>query len=57
MNIVWSWLEELVDIEEAPEKVAERLTFAGFEVEAMTRLGDDFDVGAGLKQNPETLAE
>ena len=43
MNIVWSWLKELVDIEETPEKVAERLSFAGFEVEAMTRPGDDFE--------------
>src|SRR5262249_6291415 len=41
MKIVWSWLRELVDIDEAPERVADRMTLAGFEVEGIDRLGDD----------------
>ncbi|MCS7188517.1 MAG: phenylalanine--tRNA ligase subunit beta [Bacteroidia bacterium] len=33
MRILWSWLNELVEISESPEAVAERLTEAGLEVE------------------------
>ncbi|MEN3040122.1 MAG: phenylalanine--tRNA ligase subunit beta [Bacteroidia bacterium] len=35
MRISWSWLQELVDISESPEAVAERLTRAGLEVESI----------------------
>lgn len=33
MRILWSWLQELVSIQESPEAVAQRLTRAGLEVE------------------------
>lgn len=36
VRILWSWLQELVDISETPEAFAERLTRAGLEVEAIT---------------------
>ncbi len=36
MRILWSWLQELVEIHETPEAVAERLTRAGLEVEGIT---------------------
>ncbi len=36
MRISWQWLNELVEITEAPEALAERLTRAGLEVEGIT---------------------
>lgn len=41
MKIVWSWLRELVDIDDALERVADRMTLGGFEVEGISRLGED----------------
>lgn len=35
MRISWNWLRELVDVSLAPEELAETLTMAGFEVEAI----------------------
>ncbi|MCS6789977.1 MAG: phenylalanine--tRNA ligase subunit beta [Bacteroidia bacterium] len=35
MQILWSWLREMVDIPESPEAFAERLTRAGLEVEGI----------------------
>ena len=33
MKVTYNWLKDFVDIEDSPEKLAERLTNAGFEVE------------------------
>ena len=35
MKVTYNWLKDFVDIEESPEKLAQRLTNAGFEVEEM----------------------
>lgn len=41
MRIPYLWLKEFVTITETPEQLAHRLTMAGFEVEALERIGDD----------------
>jgi phenylalanyl-tRNA synthetase beta chain len=38
MKFTFKWLNEFVDLTEAPEELAERLTMAGFEVESLTTL-------------------
>lgn len=35
MNLSYEWLKELVSIKESPEKIAERLTYSGLEVESV----------------------
>jgi phenylalanyl-tRNA synthetase beta chain len=40
MKIPLSWLKDYVDITLSPEALAERLTLAGLEVDAITRIGD-----------------
>ncbi|MFA6909032.1 MAG: phenylalanine--tRNA ligase subunit beta, partial [Patescibacteria group bacterium] len=39
MKLPLSWLAEFVTIKETPEKLAERLTLAGIEVESIAYLG------------------
>ena len=55
-----SWLKEFVAIETTPEALAERLTFAGLEVESITRIGSDFNglvVGEVLCVSPHPNAD
>ena len=42
MKVPLSWLKEFVALEATPEALAERLTFAGLEVEGLARIGGDF---------------
>jgi phenylalanyl-tRNA synthetase beta chain len=42
MRVPLSWLSDYVDIELAPEALAERLTLLGMEVKAIERWGDDW---------------
>ncbi len=39
MRVSWNWLGEFVELADTPERVAERLTMAGLEVESIDRLG------------------
>jgi phenylalanyl-tRNA synthetase beta chain len=39
MRVPLSWLRDYVDVDETPQQVAERLTFAGIEVEAIETIG------------------
>ncbi len=43
MKVPISWLKEYVDFDDTPEGLAERLTFSGTEVEAIERVGGEFD--------------
>lgn len=40
MRIVYSWLKDYIDLELSPEQLAERLTHAGVEVEAVERFAE-----------------
>ncbi len=42
MKVPLSWLKEFVAIDVTPEALAERLTFAGLEIEGLARVGSDF---------------
>ena len=42
MNVPVSWLKEYVDFEDTIEGLADKLTFAGLEVEAIETIGSDF---------------
>ena len=42
MKVPVSWLKEYVDFEDTIEGLADKLTFAGLEVEAIETLGSDF---------------
>jgi phenylalanyl-tRNA synthetase beta chain len=46
MKISYSWIKELIDVKEAPEKLAEELSMAGLSVAALERVEDDwvFDI-------------
>jgi phenylalanyl-tRNA synthetase beta chain len=60
MKVPLNWLKEFVTFEAAPEALAERLTFAGLEVEGLTRIGGNFKdivVGEVLSVNPHPNAE
>ncbi|MDP2991663.1 MAG: phenylalanine--tRNA ligase subunit beta, partial [Kiritimatiellota bacterium] len=60
MKVPLSWLKEFVAFEATPEALAERLTFAGLEVEDATRIGSDFKdivVGEILSVNPHPNAD
>jgi phenylalanyl-tRNA synthetase beta chain len=55
-----SWLRELVDVEDTPERLAERLTVLGMEVSAIERIGADWGgvvVGELLEVGPHPRAE
>lgn len=41
MRVPLEWLRELVEFDDTPEGLAERLTFGGIEVEAIERVGSD----------------
>lgn len=41
MKFTWKWLEEFISIEATPADVAERLTMAGLEVDAIESVGAD----------------
>lgn len=43
MLISYNWLKEFVEFDDSPSEIAERLTMAGLEVEAMTSLDKGFD--------------
>ncbi len=51
MRVPFSWLKEFVDVKLSPEKVAERLTMSGLEVEALERLGKDAVFELGVTPN------
>jgi len=60
MKVPLSWLKEFVAFEASPEALAERLTFAGLEVEDVTRIGSDFKdivVAEVLSVNPHPNAD
>src|SRR5262249_31004157 len=42
MRVPLSWLREYVDVELEPERLAERLTLLGMEVQGIERRGDDW---------------
>src|SRR5205823_4238043 len=52
MRVPLSWLREFVDITISPEELAQRLTLAGLEVEAIDRIGVE---GADLPWDPEKI--
>ncbi len=43
MKVILSWLKEYVDFEASPKELAERLTFAGQEVESVETIGISFE--------------
>jgi len=48
MRIAYSWLKEYIDLELSPEELAEKLTLAGVEVEAVEQFAEISDrVGGG----------
>ncbi|MCX6992989.1 MAG: phenylalanine--tRNA ligase subunit beta, partial [Kiritimatiellaeota bacterium] len=60
MKVPLSWLKEFVTFEATPEALVERLTFAGLEVEGLTRIGSDFKdivVGEVVSVNPHPNAD
>ncbi len=60
MRLSLNWLRDFVDVAVSPEVLAERLTMAGFEVEAMETLTPDFSgvvVGRVLKVEPHPQAD
>ena len=42
MRVPMSWLREYVDVDLAPEQLAERLTLLGMEVQGIERIGEDW---------------
>jgi len=42
MRVLWSWLNELVELDQSPNDVAEQLSAAGIEVDDIERLGPEF---------------
>jgi phenylalanyl-tRNA synthetase beta chain len=42
MRVPLSWLRELVDVDDTPERLADRLTVLGMEVSAIARIGADW---------------
>ncbi len=60
MKVPVSWLKEYVDFEDTLEGLADKLTFAGLEVEAIETIGSDFAgvvVGAVLAVEPHPDAD
>ncbi len=60
MRLSLNWLSEFVDVTVSPERLAEKLTLAGFEVEAIERLTPDFSgvvVGKVTKVEPHPQAD
>jgi phenylalanyl-tRNA synthetase beta chain len=42
MRVLWSWLKELVELEQSPDEAAELLNIAGIEVDEIERSGPQF---------------
>ena len=42
MKVLYSWLNDFVNIDVSPQELAERLTMAGMEVTDMKNIGDDW---------------
>ncbi|MEN7973132.1 MAG: phenylalanine--tRNA ligase subunit beta [Verrucomicrobiota bacterium] len=60
MKVAVSWLKEYVDFEDTIEGLADKLTFAGLEVEAIETIGSDFEgvvVGEVLQVEPHPGAD
>ena len=57
MNISYNWLKDLIDIELAPELLAEKLTRVGLAVEGIHPQGDDYVFDIDLTSNrPDCLS-
>ncbi|MCF7816587.1 MAG: hypothetical protein K9M54_01795, partial [Kiritimatiellales bacterium] len=60
MKVPVSWLKEYVDFEDTIAGLADKLTFAGLEVEAIETIGSDFDgvvVGEVVNVEPHPGAD
>ena len=60
MKVPVSWLKEYVDFEDTIEGLADKLTFAGLEVEAIETIGSDFEgvvVGEVVNVEPHPGAD
>jgi len=60
MKVPVSWLKEYVDFEDTIEGLADKLTFAGLEVEAIETIGSDFEgvvVGEVINVEPHPGAD
>ncbi len=60
MRLSLNWLSEFVDVTVSPEVLAEKLTLAGFEVEALEEIAPDFSgvvVGRVTKVEPHPQAD
>jgi phenylalanyl-tRNA synthetase beta chain len=60
MRLSLNWLSEFVDVTVSPEVLAEKLTLAGFEVEALEKIAPDFSgvvVGRVTKVEPHPQAD
>ena len=60
MRLPLNWLKEFVDIDVAPEHLAERLTMVGFEVEEIESVNPDFSgvvVGRAARVDPHPQAD
>ncbi len=60
MKVSLKWLRNYVDIKLPPEKLAEKLTMAGLEVEAVYTVGDTWDnvvIGEVMAVNPHPHAD
>jgi phenylalanyl-tRNA synthetase beta chain len=60
MKISYNWLSQYIDISDSIEEVAEKLTMAGIEVEAIHRLGnipEGIVIGEILERNPHPDAD
>jgi phenylalanyl-tRNA synthetase beta chain len=57
MNISFNWLKELIDVDLAPEELAQRLTSVGLTVEGVHSAADDFVLDIDLTSNrPDCLS-
>ncbi|HSU26099.1 MAG TPA: hypothetical protein VLI65_08965, partial [Pyrinomonadaceae bacterium] len=57
MNISYKWLKDLVDIDIAPELLADELTRVGLAVEGVHPHGDDYVLDIDLTSNrPDCLS-
>ena len=57
MRVPFDWLKDFVDITKSPEEVADILTMAGLEVEAVEKLDGDFVFEVNVTPNrPDCLS-
>ncbi len=57
MNVSYNWLKELVEFDLTPEELAQKLTFLGLEVAALSAVGDDYCFELELTTNrPDCLS-